>query len=99
MRAFSRIYDGLFGALGVVSALLIGAVAVGITYDVLGRNIGFGTVSWMLEACEYAIFMSTFLAGASLHGLPAETLRPEIDPTPHKWDSHWSLEILYLEIL
>ena len=61
MRALSRFYDGLFGALGVISALLIGAVALGITFDVLGRNLGFGTLSWMLEACEYAIFVSTFL--------------------------------------
>lgn len=60
-RALVRAYDAFFAALGIVAALLIGLVAVGITIDVLGRNLGFGTVSWMLEACEYAIFVATFL--------------------------------------
>ena len=61
MRALSRLYDAAFAAFGIAAALLIGAVAVGITVDVVLRNLGFGTFSWMLESCEYAIFMATFL--------------------------------------
>ena len=61
MRALARIYDTVFAALGIAAALLIGAVAVGITVDVVLRNLRFGTFSWMLESCEYAIFAATFL--------------------------------------
>jgi TRAP-type C4-dicarboxylate transport system permease small subunit len=61
MRALARIYDAVFAAFGVAAALLIGAVAVGITIDVVLRNLKFGTFSWMLESCEYAIFAATFL--------------------------------------
>lgn len=61
MRAFARVYDAVFAAFGIVAALLIGAVALGITVDVVLRNLNFGTFSWMLETCEYAIFIATFL--------------------------------------
>src|SRR5262245_25835917 len=61
MRVLARGYHLVFSALGLVSALLIGAVAVGMSLDVIQRNLGLGTVPWMLEACEYAIFVSTFL--------------------------------------
>ncbi len=61
MRAFARLYDAVFAAFGIAAALLIGAVALGITVDVILRNLKFGTFSWMLETCEYAIFVATFL--------------------------------------
>jgi TRAP-type C4-dicarboxylate transport system permease small subunit len=61
MRALARLYGAVFAAFGVAAALLIGAVAVGITVDVVLRNLNFGTFSWMLESCEYAIFVATFL--------------------------------------
>ncbi len=61
MRAFARFYDAVYAAFGIAAALLIGAVALGITVDVVLRNLNFGTFSWMLESCEYAIFVSTFL--------------------------------------
>jgi TRAP-type C4-dicarboxylate transport system permease small subunit len=61
VRALARVYDAFFAALGIVAALLIGAVALGITVDVVLRNLRFGTFSWMLESCEYAIFVATFL--------------------------------------
>lgn len=61
MRALARLYDGVFAAFGIVAALLIAAVALGITVDVVMRNLRLGSISWMLEACEYAIFVATFL--------------------------------------
>ncbi len=61
MRALARIYDAVFAAFGIAAALLIGAVALGITVDVVLRNLRYGTFSWMLETCEYAIFVATFL--------------------------------------
>lgn len=61
MRAAARLYDGLLHAMGATAAMLIAAVALGMSVDVVQRNLGLGTLSWMLEACEYAIFSATFL--------------------------------------
>ncbi|MCW5770687.1 MAG: TRAP transporter small permease [Rhodospirillaceae bacterium] len=47
--------------MGAAAATLIAAVALGMSLDVIQRNLGLGTWSWMLEACEYAIFSATFL--------------------------------------
>jgi len=61
MRIFIRAYDRLLDCLGVVSAALIGFVAVGISVDVIMRNTGLGVLSWMLETAEYCLFLATFL--------------------------------------
>ena len=61
MRAVARLYDLTLHAMGAIAAILIAAVALGISLDVIQRNIGWGTFSWMLEASEYAIFVATFL--------------------------------------
>jgi TRAP-type C4-dicarboxylate transport system permease small subunit len=61
MRAAARLYRGLMMAMGGAAALLIAAVAFGMSFDVIQRNRGAGTLPWMLEACEYGIFLATFL--------------------------------------
>jgi TRAP-type C4-dicarboxylate transport system permease small subunit len=61
MRGAARIYGILMTAMGAAAALLIAAVACGMSLDVIQRNSGLGTLSWMLEACEYGIFLATFL--------------------------------------
>lgn len=61
MRAVLRFYDLMLNGMGAAAALLIAAVALGMSLDVIQRNLGLGTVSWMLEASEYGIFLATFL--------------------------------------
>ena len=55
MKAFFRAYDALLRLTGVLAGLVIGLAALGIGLDVLLRNIGFGSIFWMLEIVEYAI--------------------------------------------
>jgi TRAP-type transport system small permease protein len=54
-------YDRLLQALAAVAAVLLGASALAITLDVLGRNIGLGTLPWILEVSEYVLPLATFL--------------------------------------
>jgi TRAP-type C4-dicarboxylate transport system permease small subunit len=61
MARFARVYDLLHATLGASAACLFAFVALGTTADVVMRNVGLGTITGMLEYCEYALFAATFL--------------------------------------
>jgi TRAP-type transport system small permease protein len=56
-----RIYGTLLKALAVLAAVLLGATAFAVTLDVVARNVGLGTLSWILEVSEYVLPLATFL--------------------------------------
>jgi TRAP-type C4-dicarboxylate transport system permease small subunit len=83
-----RAYRLTLQALAAAAALLLGATALAITADVLGRNIGLGTIPWILEVSEYVLPLATFLVApwlllrnehvrldALLQSLPARAAR------------------------
>jgi TRAP-type C4-dicarboxylate transport system permease small subunit len=45
----------------VTAALLLGVVAALVTLDVVARNVGLGTLPWILEVSEYSLPLATFL--------------------------------------
>lgn len=53
-------YDRLLQAMAALAAILLGASALAITLDVIGRNIGLGTLPWILEVSEYVLPLATF---------------------------------------
>jgi TRAP-type C4-dicarboxylate transport system permease small subunit len=55
------LYGKLLQALAAVAAVLLGVTAFAITLDVIARNIGLGTLSWILEVSEYVLPVATFL--------------------------------------
>lgn len=57
----ARAYRGLLHACAVLAAVLLGTTAVLITGDVVARNIGLGTLPWILEVSEYVLPLATFL--------------------------------------
>ena len=57
----ARAYRGLLHAGAVASALLLGLLALLVTGDVLARNLGLGTLPWILEVSEYGLPLATFL--------------------------------------
>jgi TRAP-type C4-dicarboxylate transport system permease small subunit len=61
MTSLDRFYRALIHGCGVISAVLIGIVAVLVTVDVVMRNLGFGNLPWILEVSEYALPAATFL--------------------------------------
>ena len=54
-------YDRLLQGLAALAAMLLGASALAITVDVVGRNVGVGTLPWILEVSEYVLPLATFL--------------------------------------
>ena len=54
-------YDRLLQGLAALAAVLLGASALAITVDVVGRNVGLGTLPWILEVSEYVLPLATFL--------------------------------------
>ena len=61
MRVLAGLYSGLLELIGLVCGLLVGGIALGITVDVLMRNFGWGSLSWLMEVNEYAIYVVTAL--------------------------------------
>ncbi|MEQ8698457.1 MAG: TRAP transporter small permease [Bauldia litoralis] len=55
MGTFFRAYDGLLQLTGILVGAVVGLAALGIGVDVFLRNLGFGSIFWMLEVVEYAI--------------------------------------------
>lgn len=60
MRTFLKCFDFVVEALGFVSALLLGVVAVGITAEILVRGFNLGSLPWMIEIVEYSLLVVTF---------------------------------------
>jgi TRAP-type transport system small permease protein len=56
-----RAYLGLLHAGAVAAALLLGGLALLVTTDVVARNLGWGTLPWILEVSEYCLPLATFL--------------------------------------
>jgi TRAP-type transport system small permease protein len=57
----ARAYLGLLHAGAVAAALLLGALALLVTADVVARNLDWGTLPWILEVSEYCLPLATFL--------------------------------------
>jgi len=59
--ALARIYDRLIEAAAVTAGLGIAYIALGVSADVALRYFSGGTIKWMLESSEYALFGIAFL--------------------------------------
>ena len=46
---------------GRLPGYIVGLVTLGIGIDVITRNLGIGTIDWMLESVEYLLYLLTFL--------------------------------------
>jgi len=55
------IYRLVLQALAGVAAVLLGAMALLVTLDVLMRNVGLGTIAWVNEVSEYSLPVATLL--------------------------------------
>jgi len=47
---------------GTLAALVIGACVLLVCYDVVARNLGLRSLTWVVEVTEYALPLATFLA-------------------------------------
>ena len=57
----TSLYPRTLQWLAACAAVLLGVSALAITLDVIGRNVGLGTLPWILEVSEYVLPLATFL--------------------------------------
>jgi TRAP-type C4-dicarboxylate transport system permease small subunit len=57
----ARAYGVVLHAGAVTAALVLAAVALLVTADVVARNVGLGTLPWINEVSEYSLPLATFL--------------------------------------
>ncbi|MBM3395794.1 MAG: TRAP transporter small permease [Betaproteobacteria bacterium] len=55
-------YARLMRSCGTLAALVIAAAVVLVCYDVVARNFGLLSLTWIVEVTEYALPLATFLA-------------------------------------
>jgi TRAP-type C4-dicarboxylate transport system permease small subunit len=63
MAALARAWDRLIDALALLAALLFGAMAVYVSFDVVARYFFNAPTSWANDLSEYSLVWATFLAG------------------------------------
>ncbi len=56
------VYGRLLKVLAACAAILLGVTALAVTLDVVARNVGLGSLPWILEVSEYVLPLATFLA-------------------------------------
>lgn len=62
MRRLVALYDRLIEALAFLSALVLGAMAVWVTYEVIARKLFRAPTIWAVDLSEYTLVWTTFLA-------------------------------------
>jgi len=56
-----RLYRLVIQGFAAAAALLLGAMALLVTLDVVARNVGLGTIAWVNEVSEYSLPVATLL--------------------------------------
>ena len=81
------VYDRVLQGLAACAAVLLGASALAITLDVVGRNVGLGALPWILEVSEYVLPLATFLVAPWLLRRN-EHVRLDVLPRAWPWLNH-----------
>lgn len=61
MTFAARLYDAVHRLLAVGAWAAVAFITVGMSVDIVLRNLRWGSIPWILEASEYAMFILAFL--------------------------------------
>jgi TRAP-type transport system small permease protein len=56
-----KAYRLVLQAFAWIAAVVLGAMALAVTFDVLARNLGWGNTGWVVELTEYSLPVATLL--------------------------------------
>ena len=56
-----KLYGLVIQAMAWVAALVLGAMALAVTFDVVARNLGIRNTGWVVEVSEYSLPVATLL--------------------------------------
>ena len=61
-----RLYVALLNTFAYAAAVILGAMALAVTFDVVARNLGWGNTGWVVELTEYSLPVATLLVAPYL---------------------------------
>ena len=61
-----RFYVGLLQGFAYLAAVIVGLMALAVTFDVLARNLGWVNTGWVVEVTEYSLPVATLLVAPYL---------------------------------
>jgi TRAP-type C4-dicarboxylate transport system permease small subunit len=61
-----RAYVAILQAFAYAAAVIVGAMALAVTFDVVARNLGWGNTGWVVELTEYSLPVATLLVAPYL---------------------------------
>jgi len=61
-----RAYVLLLQACAWIAGVIVGAMALAVTFDVVARNLGWGNTGWVVELTEYSLPVATLLVAPYL---------------------------------
>lgn len=61
-----RVYLAILQAFASAAAVIVGAMALAVTFDVVARNLGWGNTGWVVELSEYSLPVATLLVAPYL---------------------------------
>lgn len=56
-----RLYVALLQGFAYLAAVIVGLMALAVTFDVAARNLGWGNTGWVVELSEYSLPVATLL--------------------------------------
>jgi TRAP-type transport system small permease protein len=56
-----RYYAALLQGFAYLAGMIVGLMALAVTFDVLARNLGWGNTGWVVELTEYSLPVATLL--------------------------------------
>ena len=59
-----RIYLAILLAFAYAAAVIVGLMALAVTFDVVARNLGWGNTGWVVELTEYSLPVATLRVAA-----------------------------------
>lgn len=61
-----KYYVALLQGCAYVAAVIVGLMALAVTFDVVARNLGWGNTGWVVELTEYSLPVATLLVAPYL---------------------------------
>ena len=61
-----KVYTVLLQGFAYIAAVIVGLMALAVTFDVVARNLGLGNTGWVVELTEYILPVATLLVAPYL---------------------------------
>jgi len=96
MKTLFYLYDRFLALLGIIPGILAGIMALGVSLEVIFRNVGIHVLGWITEAVEYGLLAVAMLGTAHLYRIGGHVT---VDILIAKFSGPWQRAALLLSTL